>query len=223
MLVTISQPRDEVNYLSPITATAFEQLLFCLDSNQEIAAEKYELLRQKLVKCIAWKGCPETEADTLADTVLDRVAAKLAQGERVQNLNAYACEVLRFVWLEHIRRRKEITTDDGEMPETAVEPDIEILKDPDLRMRCLRKCLVEVVPDERDRTLIVGYYDTEAGEKNKEIRRSLAEKLGLTATTLKVKACRIRDRLEKCINECMARLAVTKIGNSVTTNQGGNA
>lgn len=208
--------------MSALTATAFEQLLFRLDGNQEIAAEKYELLRQKLVKCITWKGCPETEADTLADTVLDRVATKLAQGEQLQNLNAYACEVLRFVWLERIRRRKEFTTDDGEMPETAIEPDIEILKDPDVRMRCLRKCLAEVVPDERDRLLIVGYYDTESSGKNKDIRKGLAEKLGLTMTTLKVKACRIRDRLEKCINECVARLTVTKTGISVTTNQGGN-
>ena len=208
--------------MSAVTATAFEQLLLRLDSDQEIAAGKYELLRQKLVKCITWKGCPETEADTLADTVLDRVAAKLEQGEQVQNVKAYACEVMRFVWLEFIRRRKEKTTDDGEMPETAVEPDIEILKDPDLRIRCLRKCLAEVVPDETDRMLIVGYYDTDSGGKNKDIRKSLAEKLGLTATTLKVKACRIRDRLEKCINECVARLTVTKTGNSVTNKQGGN-
>ena len=209
--------------MSSLTATALEQFLIRLDGNQTIAAEKYEILRLKLVKCLTWKGCPESEADTLADTTLDRVATKIGQGEQIQNMNAYACEVLRFVWLEHIRKHKEIITDTGEMPETAVEPDIEILQDPDLRLRCLRKCMAEVVPNDADRTLIIGYYDADAGEKNKDTRKHLAEKLGLTMTTLKVKACRLRDRLERCINECVERLIVTKTSASDTNKQGGDA
>ena len=209
--------------MSAITATAFETLLIRLDGDRDIAAEKYELLRLKLVKCITWKGCPDTEADSLADIVLDRIAVKLAQGERIQNPTAYACEVLRFVWLEHRRKRKEFVTEDGEMPEEAVLPDIDVLKDPDLRLRCLRKCLAEVVPDDRDRRLIIGYYNAEVGAKNKDVRKTLAEELGLTMVTLKVKACRIRERLEKCINECISRLSVTKPPRSSTNHQGGNA
>lgn len=211
--------------MSTLTATAFEQLLFRLDADQMRAAEKYEELRLKLVKCLTWKGCPESEADTLADTALDRVAMKITKGEQVQNIKAYACEVLRYVWLEFIRKRKEDAAGDN-LPEPAVEPDIEILQDPDLRLRCLRKCLAEVVPDEKDKSLIIGYYDTESGEKNKDIRKNLAEKLGLSMNTLKVKACRLRDRLEKCINECVARLVaggVTKTPVSDTNKQGGDA
>ncbi len=60
-----------------LTADAFEQLLFRLDSDETQAAEKYEDLRLKLVKILSWKGCPDTEADALADTTLDRVADKL--------------------------------------------------------------------------------------------------------------------------------------------------
>lgn len=202
-----------------MTANAFEQLLIRLDDDQTIAADKYEILRRKFVKTLAWKGCPETEADNLADTALDRVANKLAQGEQIQNLNAYAAEVLRFVWLEHNRRRKEDAIGDDKMPENFTEPDVEILKDPDLRLRCLRKCMVEVVGGEDDRTLIIGYYDADAGGKNKEIRRALAERLGLTMTTLKVKACRIRERLEKCINECVEKLSVTEMPVSDTNNR----
>lgn len=197
--------------MSALTVTAFEQFLARLDGDPIAAAEKYEILRQKIVKNLAWKGCADTEADALADTTLDRVAGKIAQGEQIENLNAYTAQVLRFVWLEHLRKRKEIITDDGEMPETAVAPDIEILKDsPDTRLSCLRKCMAEVVSNDADRQLIVGYYDAGAGEKNKDTRRNLAEKLGLTMTTLKVKACRIRERLEKCINECVAQFAVTE-------------
>lgn len=175
-----------------------------LDSDTARAAEKYEQLRFKLVKIFLWKGCPESNADALADVVIDRVAAKLSQGEQIQNINAYACEVLRFVWLEHRRKQKEDAAGD-DLPETKVEPEIEIFHDPDLRLRCLRNCMAETVSDEKDKILIVGYYDADAGDKLKNIRKSLAEKLGLTMTTLKVKACRLRERLEKCINECVEK------------------
>lgn len=206
--------------MSVLSATAFEHLLECLDSAPEKAAERYEVLRLKLVKILMWKGCAECEADALADAALDRVATKIAVGEQVKNINAYAGEVLRFVWLEHIRRRRETAVGDN-LPEVAVEPDIDILSDPDLRLLCLRKCLSETVPDAGDRMLIVGYYDAEAGEKNKNVRKNLAEKLDLSMTTLKVKACRIRNRLEACINECVGRSSVTKTPVSDTRIQGG--
>ena len=185
-----------------LTATAFSLLLARLDANDAQAAEKYEELRLKLVKCFGWKGCPESDADMLADETLDRVAAKLAQGIEIQSLNAYACEILRFVWLEYSRKRKEASYGD-DLPEIAVAPDIP--DEPDVRLSCLKSCLAEVTSNEIDRALIIGYYDTEAGEKNKNQRRNLAEKLNLTMNTLKVKACRLRERLEKCINECVRK------------------
>lgn len=190
--------------MATLTATAFSLLLTRLDADESLAAEKYEELRLKLVKCFIWKGCPETSADDLADETLDRVAAKLAQGTKIQSLKAYACEVSRFVWLESSRKRKEDGYGD-EMPEIAVEP--EISDEPDLRLSCLKSCLTEVAANETDRALIIGYYDTETGEKNKDKRKNLAQQLGLTMNTLKVKACRLRVRLEKCINECVKRRA----------------
>jgi DNA-directed RNA polymerase specialized sigma24 family protein len=195
-----------------LTASALGMLLARLDPDPATAAEKYEVLRLKLIKCVSWKGCPDSQADALADNVLDRLALKLADGTEIENINAYACEILRFVWLEHSRKRKEdtVATDDG-LPDVAVQPNVAILDDPDVRMNCLRVCLNEVVPEPDDRALIIGYYDTDPGLKNKEHRKALAERLGLTMTTLKVKACRIRARLEKCINECVARATVTKI------------
>ena len=203
-----------------LTANAFEMLLACLDADQLTAADKYEVLRLKLIKSALWKGCPESQADTIADTVLDRVAIKIEKGEEIKNINAYACEVLRFVWLEHSRRQKEYTAPSEEFPDIAVQPEIPLLDDPDVRMNCLRVCLNEVVPDNNDRTLIVSYYDIEQENKLKDQRKGLAERFGLTMTTLKVKACRIRARLEKCINECATRAAVTKTTPGDTSKHG---
>ena len=185
-----------------LTSNAFELLLARLDADSLQAADKYEELRLKLTKFFIWRGCPESQADTLADETLDRVAAKLGQGVEIQSLKAYACETGRYVWLEYRRKYKEDNFGE-DTPEIAVEP--QFPEDPDLRIACLRSCLVEITNDENDRALILGYYDTENVEKIKNQRKSLAEKLGLTANTLKVKASRLRDRLEKCINECVRK------------------
>lgn len=204
---------------------SFQILLEYLDADELNASEKYLTLHLKLTKTLIWKGCPEFEADNLADTTLDRVARKINEIERklaegikeengkaikkIENINAYALEVNRLVWLEHWRKHiKPRIDDDGELPETPVQP-ADLPDEPDVRLRCLRKCLAEKIPDDADKQLILGYYDNEFEEKNKEIRKALADKLGITTVNLKVKACRLRERLEKCINECAARLAVT--------------
>lgn len=189
--------------MTTLTATAFEKLLVRLDSDPTKAAGLYEELRLKLTKCFIWKhNCPESRADTLADDVLDRIARKLEQGIVIENLNAYACEVARFVWMEYLRKIREDVIDDVE-PNIAVNPGVE--NDPDQRLLCLRECLPKVAPNPKDQQMILGYYDTESDEKNKVKRKSLAERLGMTMINLKTKACRLRERLEKCINECVRR------------------
>ena len=191
--------------MAELTAESFGLLLARLDSDEANAAGKYEELRLKLVKFFIWqRSCAESEADALADEALDRVSAKLAQDIEIKNVNAYALEVSRFVWLEHIRKKKEDAYGD-DLPEIAVEP--EIAGDPNARLLCLKKCLTETSKSESDRRLIIDYYGAAEGEKNKSQRKTLAEKLGLTMNTLKVKACRLRERLERCINDCTTKTA----------------
>lgn len=187
--------------MADLTAEGFEKLLQRLDADPAQAAERYEELRLKLVKFYSWRGCPEASADELADETFNRVAAKLEEGVEIESLNAYACQISRYVWLEFSRKRKEDNYGD-EMPEQSVEP--EIPDEPDERLKCLKKCLAEVTDNKEDRELIIGYYDRDAGEKQKEARRSLAEKFGLKMNALKVKACRLRAKLEKCITDCAA-------------------
>ncbi|MCB1025585.1 MAG: hypothetical protein KDB79_14405 [Acidobacteria bacterium] len=186
--------------MANLSAEGFKKLLQRLDGNSSQAAEKYEELRLKLLKFYTWRGCPDSNADELADETLDRVALKLEEGVEIESLNAYACQVSRYVWLEFSRTRKEDNYGD-KMPEQIVEP--EIPDDPDKRLACLKKCLNEVTDDDAEREFIIGYYDADAGEKLKESRKSLAEKFGLKMNALKVKACRLRVKLERCINECL--------------------
>ena len=55
---------------------------------------------------------------------------------------------------------------------------------------------------------MIGYYDTDTGEKAKQARKRLADSLGMTVNALKVRACRLRLKLEACITDCVA--GVTK-------------
>lgn len=195
-------------------SSAFEHLLARLDADRDTAANQYEELRFRITQILIWKGCAEGDADSLADIVLDRVGTKIAQGEQVESINAYAAAVCRFVILEHTRKHREITVD--ELPEPSIEPDTDEIDGPDLRIRCLRKCLAELV-DENNRKLIVGYYDTADNEKAKIARKSLADMLNMSATALKVKACRLRARLEKCVTDCLK--GETNLASHVTYNR----
>jgi len=188
--------------MSSLTATSFQTLLGRLDTDPSAAAKKYEALRIKLANLHRWRGCAELHADELADITLDRVAAKLAAGEVVENVAAFASAVARFVSLEHSRKNKLDAVGD-DLPETPVEPDLDFLDDPDERMKCMRRCVATTLTDD-DKRIVVGYYDTDADEKIKSARKRLADSFGLTVNALKVRACRLRMRLEQCINDCVA-------------------
>ncbi len=188
--------------MSTLTADSFQFLLDRLDGDPATAAAKYEELRVRISHLLRWRGSTVAHSDELADRTLDRVAAKLASGEQIENIHAFAAAVARFIWLEHSRKDRTVAVGD-DLPEIAVEPDLSFLEDPDARIQCLRRCVENSFTDE-DKRLVVGYYDTDADEKAKSARKRLAESFGLTLNALKVRACRLRMRLEACINDCVA-------------------
>ena len=65
------------------------------------------------------------------------------------------------------------------------------------RLDSLERCLQQL--ETRDRELILEYY---RGEQRSKIegRRRLAGRLGLTVNALSIRTCRLRDKLEACVN-----------------------
>ena len=57
---------------------AFDKLLGWLDDDREIAGEKYEKIRQKLLKLFKWRNCTP-EAD-YADITINRVTRRVFEG-----------------------------------------------------------------------------------------------------------------------------------------------
>ena len=176
-----------------ITHDSFEALLSWLGTTREEGAQKYEIIRARLIRIFMNKGC--RDAEDLADTTINRVIGKLStitpdyEGDPA----SYFCGVARLVYFES-RRRKELTID-REPVTPAPDPDLDQAK------QCLRSCL-EQLPSQQQ-VLVLDYYVDEKSEKIKS-RQQLASELGLTVNALRIRAHRIRTSLERCVKECMA-------------------
>ena len=192
--MTASPPQKQGWVLTP---EAFAGLLAAFDPDETRAAEEYEAARRRLVRLFRWRGVQF--AEDYADETINRVARKLAEGERVQNLSGYIGGVARLVLLEaHKERERERAAFDRLPPpvvEAAPEPD-----EGEGRVRCFESCMGGL--DAETRTLILEYYD-DAGGARIEKRKRLADALGLEMNALRNRALRVRDRLERCINDCV--------------------
>ena len=67
-------------------------------------------------------------------------------------------------------------------------------------LNCLEQCAGNLEPPNRE--IITRYYVGKEREKI-ENRRALAEELGITMNALSIRACRIRDKLEACVKQCL--------------------
>lgn len=179
-----------------LTPEAFDKLLAAFDPDRDNAAQKYLEYRANLVRFFEWRGCPFPEDH--ADETFNRVARKIADGEEIQKPFGYVIGVARLLVLEiiksHSRQREALHEYQKSYREVADEPESET------RIDCLQKCLQQLSSDNRE--LIVQYYQGDKREKI-ENRRKLGERLGVAINTLRMRAQRLRERLQGCVEECV--------------------
>lgn len=181
---------------------ALGRLLDALGPDREAASRRYEEIRRRLIHFFDWRESPSPETE--ADETLDRVARKLQEGTAVEDVGRYACVVARYVLQESARRQireRNAAHEEGRLRVTQAPRDIEA------RLACLKKCLAELPAEQR--SLIEGYYQGR-GRVHLDERKALAERLGVTYASLKMRAFRTRGALEDCLREC---LAAEKTGN----------
>ncbi|MBX7221581.1 MAG: hypothetical protein K1Y36_16645 [Blastocatellia bacterium] len=188
-----------------ITRESLFALLEALDSHPDKAAERFELLRMKLLQFFQTRGCFNSEEQV--DQTLDRVAIKILAGEAVlsgSDVDRYAFGVARFVFLDYldkVRPTIELEEVQDREPLLAIPSEVETNdrhQQEDRRFSCLETCLAAL--NDADRNLVLKYHD--AG-KDKDNRKRLAAALNLTPGTLATRVCRIRDRLHQCVTNCM--------------------
>jgi DNA-directed RNA polymerase specialized sigma24 family protein len=174
-----------------LTQTAFDSLLACLDSNRDIAADRYLRMRQDLVRLFEWRGC--CTPDDYADETINRCARKIDQGEEIRDVPTYSIGVARMLLREMCRDRSRLARSLDETPEPCVWPLVG--SDLEYRVEALRLSLEELSHD--DRFLILNYYQGDKSDKIKT-RKMLSELFGIGASTLRMRAMRIREKLQTC-------------------------
>lgn len=178
----------------------FEDFLAWLDPDREAAGRKYEQIRTRLIKLLVNRRCGSA-AEDLADDCISRVAKK--PPEFFKNYQgdpaAYFFRVADFVSKEHHRKPPPI---DPPPDPPAPPPEPEPNEWEEERMACLRRCMEELSP--QNRQLIRDYYGEEKKAKI-DRRKAMASRLGMALNALRIRAFRIRSALEKCVLSCMEK------------------
>jgi DNA-directed RNA polymerase specialized sigma24 family protein len=199
------------NSRSPVSendpaAARFEALLLRLDADRNRAGEKYEEIRWKLIKFFQWSSC--LEAEDLADETFNRVAEKLAaEKEAIEDVTAFAWGVAKNIRQETLRtntktvRFPDLPGAEGSFADN--RPTYDAYYEPPGNMnglKCLRGCIQHLSAE--NRKLLLAYHSPRG--RRGEGRRRLAEKYGITMLALRVRANRLRFKLEECIRKCLA-------------------
>jgi DNA-directed RNA polymerase specialized sigma24 family protein len=185
---------------------AFRKLLAWLDEGKDSGGERYIEIRQRLKSYFDRKNC--LSSDELADETLNRIARKLEEKGSITDISAlhYCYMTAKFVFLENVRSPKAVPQDSAELPDvgtnTAGFAETETTEENEKTLTCLEKCLAKLAAADRD--LILEYYRGERRTKL-EARSGLAMRLALTMNALGIRACRIRSKLEACVNQCYAQ------------------
>ena len=195
-----------------LTREAFDKLLESLDSDRHAAAEKYARIRQRLANFFEYRGC--SSPDDYADITINCAARKLAEGSHIYASDplsffiGIARNILREYWelvpkratsLEHLSDLEHPQVDGLEIIQHEEE-----LSRSEAELECLEECLEQT--GQQNRELIVGYYIGEKGEKI-ENRKRLAAEFDLAPVALRLRAFRLRAKLEGCVRNCFAALA----------------
>ena len=168
----------------------FDRLLMWLDPDPERAGLTYEKIRWRLVAILASRGC--TCPEELADETIDRVARRVIdiQASYVGHPAIYFLGVMNNVHHEYLKRPL--------MPRPP-EPDDNV-ETKERTYLCLEKCLHKLSPNSRQ--MIERYYAEDKRAKI-DLRKRIAGELGIGLSTLRLRALRIRDKLQTCIEQCL--------------------
>src|SRR5829696_1197711 len=184
---------------SAIPTENFEEILAWLDPDRDIAATLYLQLREDLANTFKWRGCSDPEG--LTDEVFDRVEKKVHEVRLTYkgDPRLYFRGVANNLVKETLKKIKtQVALEDVDLPQlTTTESEKEKAA---IIEECLQSCLQKLSPE--NRKLILGYY---AKEKQAKIdcRSELAQRLGISVKTLRVKVYRIRVSLQQCIERCL--------------------
>lgn len=176
-----------------LSGNSWEELLTFLAKGEKDKGAIYEQMRERLFKFFRYKGSLEPEE--LTDATLNRVARLLAAGQqlRTDDPTKYVLGVGRLIHLETVKRevRSKKSLDDTR-PKTSVHD----ANEREQHAATLEFCLAALSAE--DREVILVYHEGQ-GQARIDRRKDLATKLDMPLNALRIRAFRIRGRLEECM------------------------
>ena len=174
----------------------FDRLLAWLDQDRERAGSVYEQIRWRLITIFAARSCPVPE--DLADETIDRVARRVSDiaATYAGDQALYFFGVANNIHHEYLKRPAPPEPGDELSEKTS---DKERVHD------CLEQCLGRLSGEERD--VIVRYYSLEKQAKI-DSRKQLADELGISLNTLRLRVLRMKEKLRPCVERCLERTEV---------------
>ena len=209
--MTTSEPQPDSSSAQELTTTSpsrskwiptpqsFERLLAALDPDGSEPGQHYDRVRRKLLQYFEKRQI--FDADRYVDITLDRVMRRLDEGEVIENIMGYIFSVANNVRREAIREQEKMRKASDELERIPDKTQREI--DPNERLVCFDEC-IEKLPIET-RVLIYKYYSEDASAKI-QVRKQMAQQLGISLGALRNRAHKIRFKLETCIIDCLSHV-----------------
>ena len=175
----------------------FDRFLSWLDPDRQEAGRKYEVIRQKLIRIFTYRGCSDVE--DLTDITIDRVVRKIQEiiDTYVGDPALYFYGVARNVCKERCKKKP---------PPPVPPPTGDSTEEKEMRHNCLERCLDKLTPETRQ--MVLDYYRGDKTAKI-ELRKEMAERLGINPNALRIRVHRIRATLQECLLKCLEE-AVTE-------------
>jgi DNA-directed RNA polymerase specialized sigma24 family protein len=181
-----------------LTPESFDQLLNALSPDRREAAAAYAKLRDALVRFFQLKG--DFAPETAADATLDRVAVKISESVKIDNLTRYSFGVARFIFLERLHsRKKEKIAAEGFYTTNNLQKNPEESDD----FSPFRECFEGLPRDEN--ILMQTYFADLSYEKLIAQRQESAKQYNISLENLRLKIFRLRRRLNDCVRRKLGK------------------
>jgi DNA-directed RNA polymerase specialized sigma24 family protein len=145
----------------------------------------YDQLQRQLASYFRARHCP---VDELVAETLFRLTVKAADDIEIENLFGYASGIARHVYADWLTAKRAATPiGDDLWIAPAHRP-----------ASCFQRCLAQLRPDERE--LLEAYYLDPHRD-----RTHLLATAGISRNALRVRICRLKDRVRVCMARCRAR------------------
>jgi DNA-directed RNA polymerase specialized sigma24 family protein len=173
-----------------LTQEEFDRLLLILDQDAERAGEKYEHIRRGLILFFQSRRCLTPE--DLADETIDRATRRINEGVEIYASNPflYFYGIALRVLQEYHRKLPSPLP-----PPASVDP-----AERELKLECMDRCLQELGSESRN--TLTEYCVGDFHERIDK-RRQMAERMGVSLNTLRIRVHRLREQLERCVKNCL--------------------